>query len=105
MTEKITLPENGEIYEAFNEFEITYRTIHLNSYTNGGKALFPSGERLIIDTCGSKRENVYCDAVNYDILEERIVPVKSRSSLTYRGYYFHIAITTLHKHCRRVKSE
>ena len=104
MMEKILLPENGEIYEAFDEFEITYRTIHRNSYTDGGKALFPSGERLIIDTCGSKRVNVYCDAVNYEILEERIVPEISRTS-TYRGYYFHIAIATLHKHCRRVELE
>jgi len=104
MMEKKIFPKNGEIYEAFAEFDINYRTIHLSSYTGGGRALFPSGERLIIDTCGRNRINVYCDAVNYDILEERIVPKISRNSLTYQGYYFHFAITTLHKHCRKIES-
>lgn len=102
MLEHAKQPLHGEIYEAVEDFDITYRTINLTSYTGGGMARFPAGERLVVDTCGRNNIKVYCDAVHYTILENRIVPEKTRALLTYSGYYFHIAIKTLHKHCRRI---
>ena len=102
MSEQKKRPEHGEIYEAVEDFNITYKTINLTSFTGSGKACFPAGERLVIDTCGRNNINVYCDAVHYAVLENRIVPEKTRALLSYSGYYFHIAIKTLHKHCRKI---
>ena len=102
MPDKIAIPENGDIYEAIEDFDITYKTTHLASFADTGTARFPAGERLKIDTCGKNRINVYCDPVNYETLEHRIVPEKIRTSVTYDGYYFYIAVTTLHDHCRRI---
>ena len=102
MSEYEKRPEHGEVYEAVEDFDIPYRTIHLTSFSGSGMARFPAGEQLRVDTCGRKNINVYCDAVHYNVLENRIVPEKTRTSLTYSGYYFHIAIKTLHKHCRKI---
>lgn len=102
MPEQVKLPEHGEIYEAVEEFAITYKTIYRTSFSGSGKARFPAGERLVVDTRGRKNINVYCDAVNYELLEDQIVPEKTRTSLSYNGYYFHFSIKTLRKHCRKV---
>lgn len=105
MSDTLTIPENGEIYEAIEDFSITYKTTHLTSFSEGGEARFPAGERLIIDTCGINHLTVYCDAVNYKELEKLIVPEKTRLSSTYDGYYFHIAIKTLYKYCKKITPE
>ena len=104
MLEKITIPEHGDVYEAVEDFTITYKTIHLTSFTDVGKARFPAGEHLIVDTCGSKHVYVYCDAANYKTIEDLLVPQSRRTSLTYEGYYFHITIKSLIKHCKKVSS-
>ncbi|MBN1760122.1 MAG: hypothetical protein JW863_17480 [Chitinispirillaceae bacterium] len=95
-------PAHGDIYEAIEDFNITYRTIFLGPFTSGGEARFPAGEQLIIDTCGRHSIKVYCDAVNYRLLEELIVPEKTRTSINYDGYYFHFAIAVLQQHCRKI---
>ena len=105
MSELFTLPENGEKYEAIEDFTITFKTIHLTSFSESSEARFPAGEQLIVDTCGVNKVTVFCDAVNYDALEKKIVPEKMRSSPTYDGYYFHLSIETLYQYCRKVTTE
>ena len=102
MPDKETTPVHGDIYEAEEDFTIIYKTILVEAFSNTGKATFPAGDRLIIDTCGRKGINVYCDAVNYDSLEKLIVPETMRTSQNYNGYYFHLAVTTLLKHCKKI---
>ena len=102
MPDTQVLPVHGDIYEAEEDFAIIYKTILVESFSDTGKATFPAGERLIIDTCGRKGLQVYCDAVNYDSLEALIVPETLRASPNYSGYYFHFAITTLLQHCKKI---
>ena len=103
MPKDIRYPRDGEVYEALEDFPISYMTAHHAPYTGGGKAVLPKGEKVRV--CKPVREkpiSVYCDPLRYDELHEIIVPLAERENERYSNYYFSIKTVELNASFRLV---
>src|ERR1035437_5950793 len=96
-------PKKGEVWEAIEDFKISYMTAHHAAYKGGGDAVLPRGERV---TCKSEFEppfeGAYFRAVRYDALQDQIVPQSEQENPYYDGYYFSIDTVDLNHHFKQI---
>lgn len=100
-------PNEGDIYEALDDLQVSYMTSFAAPFTGGGTATLPKGERVVVRyaPAGSRPVAVYADAVNYKALEPRIVPQADRvKGSKYAGYSFCIDTKDLNEKFRLVST-
>jgi hypothetical protein len=103
---KTRFPRRGDVYEALEDFEVSYMTSWRAPFTGGGKALLKRGDQIEIPDSSviPLPILVYARAVNYRELEVRVVPESERKSESYTGFYFAVRTSDLNTKFRLVRS-
>lgn len=100
-------PRKGDIYEALEEMQVHYMTSWAAPFTGGGEGMLRKGDRVVVDTepVDARAISTYASAVDYDTVEERIVPASDRSAPKYSGFYFSFKTVDLNRKFRLVHEE
>jgi hypothetical protein len=100
-------PRKGDVYEALEDMTARYMTSWAAPCTGGGEGLLKKGDRVLVDSepLDSRAISTYATAVDYDALEERIVPASDRSAPKYGGFYFSFKTVDLNRKFRLVHRE
>lgn len=92
-------PRQGDVYESLLDQTVGYLTAWSAPFTGSGVALLPKGERVWID--GDPRDETplgtYALPVEYDKLQERMVPREEREDSRYGGFYFYFTTVDLNE--------
>ena len=90
-------PGQGDVYESLSDQPIRYLTAWRAPFTGGGECTILTGERVWIDNDpgDEKPIGVYAMPVEYDKLEQRMVPAEERSAAKYNGFYLSIETMVL----------
>ncbi len=86
----IRFPKQGDIYEAIEDMKVSYLTAWAAPFTGGGEGELKKGEKIIVKHLPGEEQpiGVYAEAVDYKVLEERMVPIADRKEPKYGGFYF-----------------
>jgi hypothetical protein len=100
-------PRKGDVYEALDDMPVDYMTSWAAPFTGGGEGLLKKGDRVVVDSepHDSRAISTYATAVDYEALEERIVPASDRSAPKYSGFYFSFKTVDLNRKFRLVYEE
>lgn len=87
-------PMKADVYEALSTQCIRYVTHWRKPFTGGHKTMIHSGERVWIHEPSHERPiSVHATPINYNLLEQRIVPAEDRLQPDYDG--FSLSIDTM----------
>ena len=88
-------PVKGDVYEALEDVEVRYLTTWAAPFTGGGKGILQKGERVFVnhESTDPKPIGVNVMAVDYALLECRLVPEAERKAPKYSG--FHLSLKTV----------
>jgi hypothetical protein len=97
-------PHPGDVYEAREDMDIDYMTSWAAPFTGGGEACLRRVDRLQVTSVavGERPISAYLQAVDYDEMEQRIVPQAERDARDYTGFYFSIRTRDLNEQFRLV---
>lgn len=97
LSDETRFPRQGDIYEATVDQDVDYLIAWSAPLTGGGQATLYKGERIRIDIDPGEPEplGVYALAVDYQQLEQRMVPDDVRTRAKYDGFYFHVKTAAL----------
>ncbi len=100
-------PRKGDIYEALDDVDVHYMTSWGAPFTGGGQARLRKGDRVVVDTepVEARAIGTYASAVDYDAVEERIVPASDRADPEYSGFYFSFKTVDLNRKFRLIHEE
>jgi hypothetical protein len=100
-------PRKGDVYEALEDMSVHYTTSWAAPFTGGGEGVLRKGDRVMVDTepVDDRAISTYAVAVDYDAVEERIVPASDRSAPKYSGFYFSFKTVDLNRRFRLVHEE
>jgi hypothetical protein len=100
-------PRKGDIYEALEDMTVRYLTAWKAPRTGGGEGVLRNGDRVVVDSepIDSKPIGVYGLEVDYDSLEERIVPASVRGAPKYSGFYFSFKTVELNRKFKLVHED
>lgn len=103
----IRFPRKGDIYEALEDMNVHYMTTWAAPFTGGGEGMLKKGDRIVVDRepVDARAISTYASAVDYDALEERIVPASDRSAPKYSGFYFSFKTVDLNRKFKLVHEE
>ncbi|MCW5205801.1 hypothetical protein VU08_02555 [Desulfobulbus sp. F5] len=90
-------PQKGDVYEALHDMEVEFMTAWAAPFTGGGKAMLMQGERVFVhsDSAEEKPIGAYVEAMEYKMIEERMVSASERTSSKYGGFYFYFSTVEL----------
>ena len=99
-------PKKGDLYESLADQQIEYITAWAAPYSGGGTGSLLKGERIWIhsEPVGEKPLGAYALPVEYEKLEERMVPAAERSIEKYGGFYFYFKTVELEKNFRLIET-
>jgi hypothetical protein len=85
------------VYEALHDMEVEFMTAWAAPFTGGGKAMLMQGEKVFVhsEPAEEKPIGAYVEAMEYKLLEERMVPASERTSPKYGGFYFYFSTVEL----------
>jgi hypothetical protein len=97
-------PRKGDVYEALDDMSVQFLTSWAAPFTGSGEGQLRKGERVVVDTdpSDSRAIGTYASAVDYDVLEERMVPASDRNAPKYSGFYFSLTTVDLNLKFRLV---
>lgn len=98
-------PQKGDVYEALEDMEVDFLTAWSAPFTGGGKGALHKGDRVFVDSEPSDPKPIgsYVVAIDYEALEERIVPASDRDAERYNGFYFHFKTVDLNRRFKLVQ--
>jgi hypothetical protein len=74
-------------------------------YTGGGKGTLLKGERIVVSkTNQDKPLSYYCQPINVDEVEERIVSFSDRENPAYNGFSLSIDTKSLNKDFKQINT-
>lgn len=90
-------PQQGDVYEAIEDTQVRYLTKWAAPFTGGGDGLLHKGEQVFVEHAPISAEPIGANvvALNYESIEQRIVPEAEREQAKYRGYYFSLKTVDL----------
>ncbi|MGR0481771.1 MAG: hypothetical protein ACTFAL_10305 [Candidatus Electronema sp. V4] len=94
---EMRFPQKGDVYEVLEDMEVEFMTAWAAPFTGGGKGMLRQGERVIVhfEPAEAKPIGAYAKAVEYKVVENRMVPVNERTSRKYGGFYFYFSTVEL----------
>ena len=100
-------PRKGDVYEATKEINVQYLTAWATPYTGGGQGILKTGDRVLVDQDPVYPEpiTVYAKALDYALVEERMVPVNIRADAKYSGFYLSLKTVDLNNLFKLVHGE
>jgi hypothetical protein len=100
-------PRKGDLYEALEDMKVDFLTAWSAPFTGGGTGLLRKGERVYLDSEPSDPKSIgsYAVAIDYEALEERIVPASDRTAERYNGFYFYFKTVDLNQKFRLVETD
>lgn len=103
----IRFPRKGDVYESLVDQTVDYLTAWAAPFTGSGEAILRKGERVWIDTepVDEKPIGTYAIPINYNELEERMVPGEEKNSPKYGGFYFFFKTVDLNERFRLVETD
>ena len=95
------------MYEAIQDTDVNYMTSWAAPYTGGGAGVLRAGDRVLVshDPADRLPVAIYVTAVDYALLEKRMIPESDRSNKKYGGFYFCLRTTDLSLKFRLVHEE
>lgn len=100
-------PKKGDVYESLEDQTVNYLTAWAAPFTGGGKGTLLKGELVWIDSENpndSKPIAIYALPVEYEKLEERMVPKSERESQKYGGFYLYFSTIDLNTNFKLVNT-
>ena len=99
-------PAAGQIWEAVEDTPVTYIIWYKAPYSDGGEAVLPKGERLVIDRRATGPSiHASCEALRHAEMESVLIPAHTRNSRKYSDYGLMIRTAVLNRCCRLVESQ
>jgi hypothetical protein len=101
-------PEKGDVYESLKGQSVDYLTAWAAPCTGGGKGTLKKGEQVWVTDDPSKIEKpiaIYVLPVEYEKLEERMVPKSERESPKYGGFYLYLTTIDLNTNFKLLKTK
>lgn len=100
----IRFPKMGDVYESLKDQTVDYLTAWAAPYTGSGKGTLLKGEKVWIDSApGDKKPiGVYALPLEYDVIEQRMVPQEERENPKYGGFYFHFKTMELNQNFKLI---
>ena len=99
-------PAAGQIWETIEDTPVTYIIWSKAPYSDGGEAVLPKGERLVIDRRATGPSiHASCEALRHAEMESVLIPAHTRNSRKYSDYGLMIRTTVLNRCCRLVESQ
>jgi hypothetical protein len=97
-------PKKGDVYEATENFQVSYLTSWSAPFTGGGTGTLMKGERVILedDMVIPRPVAVYAKPIDYATTEARMVPQSDRSNTKYAGFYLFLKTVDLSRNFRLV---
>lgn len=99
-------PRKGYLYESIEDQEISYMTAWKAPFTGGGKSIIKKGERIWIKFNPNEENptSTYALPVDYEKIEERMVPENERNNPKYNGFYFCLSTPILNNKFKLVNT-
>lgn len=99
-------PRQGDVYEAIEDTQVRYLTSWAAPFTGGGDGVLRKGERVFVEHAPISAEPIAANlvALNYESIEQRIVPKAEREQSKYRGYYFSLKTVVLNTNFKLVQT-
>ena len=97
-------PRDGEIYEAMEDFRVSFVTHWSAPFTGGGDGILPKGTRVRVRVFDPEPVAVYADAENASELENLLVPDEDRQAPKYGGYSLSISTEDLNRHFHLIEN-
>jgi hypothetical protein len=93
----VRYPKKGDIYEALEDQTVGYLTSYKAPYTGGGDGTLLKCEQIWIWTAPAGEKPLAGSAlpIEYEKMEERIIPKEERENLKYTGFQFVIPTVVL----------
>ena len=99
-------PAAGQIWETIEDTPVTYIIWYKAPYSDGGEAVLPKGERLVIDRRATGPSiHASCEALRHAEMESVLIPAHTRNSRKYSDYGLMIRTAVLNRCCRLVESQ
>jgi hypothetical protein len=102
----VRFPQKGDVYEALEDMTADFLTAWSAPFTGGGQGLLKKSERILVDSEPSEPKPIssYAVAIDYEALEQRIVPESDRTAERYAGFYFHFKTVDLNRKFKLVET-
>lgn len=99
-------PKKGDVYEAIEDVPVHFMTAWAAPFTGSGDGVLKKGEQVFLkdEPPNPRPIRIYASAVDYDLLEARMVPGGERQNDKYRGFYFSIKTRDMIKSFRLVRT-
>jgi hypothetical protein len=99
-------PVKGDVYEALDDVQVHYMTSWAAPVTGGGDGVLRKGDQVSVEGSGVDHTpiGVYAVAVDYGVIESRMVPEADRRSPRYGGFYFYLSTADLNRKFKLVKA-
>jgi len=93
--------EKGQRFRAEWFLHVTVVTSWKAPFSHDFEAMLPAGEELITVTEVYKGDsNVHCVPINYDQIQERLVPEEYRTDKYYNGYRIRMSLADVEERCQ-----
>ncbi len=102
----IRYPRRGDVYEVAQDTPVEFLTAWRAPRTGSGEGVLLKGDRIKIEhePNGPEPVGVYAVPLHYEALENRMVPVATRSQPKYQGFYFFLSTIDLNRKFKLVDS-
>ena len=100
MLKTLKRPKKGDLYESKCDQTVQFMTAWSAPFTGGGEAMLFKRERIWVenDPLGERPLGTYALPVEYERLEERMVPLEDRENPRFGGFYFYLKTLDLNTH-------
>jgi hypothetical protein len=100
-------PRKGDVYEAMKDIDVQYLTAWAAPYTGGGQGILNAGDRVLVDEDPVYPEpiSIYAKAVDYAVVENRMVPASVRADTKYSGFYLSLKTVDLNNSFRLIHED
>ena len=84
-------PRHGDVYESMEDQDVEFTTHWKAPYTGGGMGRLLKGERVRVEMMPAEKQlAVAATPLDYEKLEERMVPPEIRMDPKYQGFQVHL---------------
>jgi hypothetical protein len=98
----VRYPRTGDIYEAVEDLDVDYITAWSAPMTDGGRGRVLRGERIIVRYALDRATMVYASPINYEAVEDRILPESVKASKGFDGFYWALRTKDLNSRFRLI---